>query len=105
MHCLASLASAPINGAQVSVVSPFARIVYSGMLPGWIAGHYAIEECTIPLSSLAARAGVTFHQTAAVAVDPDRRIVRCADGSEHGYDVLSINTGPVADLEQPAGRA
>ena len=103
MHCLASLASAPIAGAQVSLVSPFARIVYSSMLPGWIAGHYAIEECTIFLSQLAARGSVTFHQTAAVAVDPDRRIVRCADRSEHPYDVLSINTGPVADLEHLPG--
>jgi selenide,water dikinase len=103
LHCLASLAAAPISGAQVSLVSPFARIVYTGMLPGWIAGHYAIEECTIALSQLAARGGVAFHQTAAIAIDPDGRIVRCADGSEHAYDVLSINTGPVADLDHLPG--
>jgi selenide,water dikinase len=73
------------------------------MLPGWIAGHYAIDECVIPLPPLAQRAGIAFHQAFANAIDLERRIVRCADGSEHPYDVLSIDTGPVADLDRLPG--
>ena len=87
-------------GAQVTLVSPFPHVVYSGMVPGWIAGHYALEECLIPLVPLAERAGVAFHQSAAVDVDPDRRIVRCADGVEHPYDLLSINTGMMTEIQR-----
>jgi selenide,water dikinase len=76
------------------------------MLPGWIAGHYPIEACVIPLAPLAARAGIEFRQTEATAIDPALRTVRCADGSTLEYDVLSIATGPVAALEGlPGARA
>ncbi len=73
------------------------------MLPGWIAGHYALGEIVSPLAPLAERAGAGFHQTSASAIDPVRRIVRCADGAEHPYDVLSVDTGPVADLDHLPG--
>ena len=103
VHCLAAFAADPIGGIQITLISPYARQVYSGMLPGWIAGHYAIDECVISLPPLAARSGTVFQQTSAVAIDPARRSVRCADGSEHSYDLLSIDTGPIADLEHLPG--
>ena len=36
---LRSLAQKPLYGARITLVSPFARQVYSGMLPGILAGH------------------------------------------------------------------
>jgi selenide,water dikinase len=103
VHCLAAFAADAIPGVRVTLVSPYARQVYSGMLPGWIAGRYSIDECVIPLAPLAQRAGAAFHQTRAGVIDPIRRVVRCVDGSEHPYDVLSIDTGPVADLAHLPG--
>jgi trk system potassium uptake protein len=35
----------------VHLVSPYRRQIYSGMLPGWVAGHYPIEACAIALAT------------------------------------------------------
>ncbi|RTL38312.1 MAG: hypothetical protein EKK53_19145 [Burkholderiales bacterium] len=105
LQVLAELARRPINGWQVSLVSPSRRQIYSGMLPGWIAGHYRLEACSIQLADLAARAGVTFHETAVIELDADSRHARCADGRLLHFDRLSIDTGPVAALAAVAGAA
>ena len=105
VHCIAELGRVPVPGVQATLISPFARQVYSGMLPGWISGHYGIDDCVVPLPPLAQKAGITFLQTAATLVDPLRRIVHCADGAQIPYDILSLDTGPVADLSHLPGAA
>jgi pyridine nucleotide-disulfide oxidoreductase family protein len=95
----------PIEGVNVTLISPFARQVYSGMLPGWVAGHYTVEQCVVALAPLAARAGVHFHQTSATGIDFARSVIHCADGQEVPFDLLSIDTGPVVDVSTLAGAA
>ena len=101
MYVLKSLtwvAPQPFNEVEVTLISPYARQFHSGMLPGWVAGHYAIEQCVIPLPPLAAHADVRFHQSAATRIDFLRNLVVCGDGQEIPFDLLSIDTGPVANL-------
>jgi pyridine nucleotide-disulfide oxidoreductase family protein len=103
VHVLKTLIDTPLRDVEVTLVSPFARQVYSGMLPGWLAGHYAIEECVIPLDPLAACAGVVFLQTAATALDLARGVVTCADARELPFDIVSIDTGPMANVDSIPG--
>ena len=105
LKSLAALAIQPIEGVDVILISPFGRQVYSGMLPGWVAGHYHIEQCVIPLAPLASAARVRFLQTAATSIDFARSVVQCADGQEIPFDLLSIDTGPVANLSIVPGAA
>jgi selenide,water dikinase len=105
VHVLKTLADVPPAGVEITLMSPHARQVYSGMLPGWIAGHYRLDECVIPLRPLCERAGVSFIETAAEALDLSRRTVRGADGNETPFDLLSIDTGPVADMSTVPGAA
>ena len=100
---LANLAERPMTGYDIRLVTPYRRQIYSGKLPGWIAGHYPIDACAIALDALAARAGVVFHQTAAVALDASGRTLRCDDGAELPFDILSIDTGPVAATDDLPG--
>ena len=100
---LASLAERPMSGCEVRLVTPYRRQIYSGMLPGWIAGHYPMDACAIALDALAARAGVAFHQAAAIALDPSSHALRCDDDTEVSFDVLSIDTGPVAATDDLPG--
>jgi len=79
--------------AEVTLVSPDVRTAYSGMVPGVIAGHYAIDDCLIDVARLAARSKVRFLQAAATGLDPLRRIVRLDDGGTLDYDLLSIDVG------------
>ena len=105
VHVLKTLTETAPADVEVTLVSPYARQVYSGMLPGWIAGHYPIDACVIPLMPLCAKAGVRLLETAATGIDLAARVVHCADGSEIGYDVVSIDTGPVADMSMVPGAA
>ncbi len=103
VHVLAALASAPFAATQVTLMSPYSRQIYSGMLPGWIAGYYALEDCALALDALARRAGVRFVQSACAGLDLDVRQLRCASGEIIAFDHVSIDTGPVANSDQLAG--
>ncbi|MCX7150917.1 MAG: FAD-dependent oxidoreductase [Rhodocyclales bacterium] len=103
VHVLAALATAPFADTLVTLVSPYSRQIYSGMLPGWIAGYYAIEECALALDALARRAGIRFVQTSCVGLDFDARQVRCANGETIPFDHVSIDTGLAANLAELAG--
>lgn len=95
VHVLHALAKRALPAAEVVLVSPFDDSIYSGMVPGWVAGHYALDACRIPVAALARAAGVRFLRSAATAIDAAVRMVTLADGSTLTYDVLSIDTGSV----------
>ena len=105
VNVLADLASQPLADWEVHLVSPYRRQIYSGMLPGWIAGHYPIEACAIKLDQLALSAAAEFHQTSGLALDLEHSALYCADGSALRFDVLSINTGPMPALQGLPGSA
>ena len=102
---LRRLAEAPLLGWQVQLVTPYPRLLYSGMLPGWVAGHYALEECAIALEPLAARAGAGLTLTAGTGLDLAARELLCADGHRLRWDLLSIDTGPQPALDVLPGAA
>jgi selenide,water dikinase len=102
---LADLAAPRLDGWEVHLVSPYRRQIYSGMLPGWVAGHYPIESCAIALDALAANANAKFHQTAAVGLHLADSQVVCADGTRLRFDRLSIDTGPLPATEELPGSA
>lgn len=102
---LTDLAQRPLPGWQVTLVTPYRRQIYSGMLPGWVAGHYRIGECAIALDTLAGRAGAALHLGIGTALDLQRNVLHCADGTQLPFDRLSIDTGPVAALDDLPGAA
>ncbi len=97
VHVLQALAQAPLVGAEVLLVSPFARQIYSGMVPGLVAGYYTADQCAIPLAPLTDAAQVLRAESAVVALNADDHSVSLADGRVAEYDVLSIDTGAVMD--------
>lgn len=103
VHVLESLRNEPLAGAEVLLVTPFARQMYSGMVPGLVAGHYEADVCAIPLQPLADAAGVPLQIGSAVHVDPVARRVRLADGQALPYDWLSIDTGATMDRDRLPG--
>ncbi|MBC9071259.1 FAD-dependent oxidoreductase [Thauera sp. CAU 1555] len=105
VYVLDRLARERLADTEVVLVSPYARQVYSGMLPGWIAGRYALRDCVLPLDALADRAGVQRVEQACVALDVDARELRLADGSRLGFDLLSIDAGPATDIAALPGAA
>jgi pyridine nucleotide-disulfide oxidoreductase family protein len=103
LRVMAQLARRPLEGWQVELLTPSPRQIYSGMLPGWVAGHYQLDQCAIELHPLAARAGIRFTLGSAAALDAAQRQVTTEDGRTRGYDLLSIDVGAQADAGPIAG--
>ena len=89
-----ALADQPLPGWDLHLVTPHRRQLYSGMLPGWIAGRHPRSAGAIALAARADRAAAAFHPTLGVGLDPARQALHGADGSALHYDVPSIDTGP-----------
>jgi sulfide:quinone oxidoreductase len=53
----------------------------------------AVEPVRVPLDLVMARAGAEHRRATLTGVDAERRIVRCSDGEELGYDALLVATG------------
>jgi selenide,water dikinase len=93
VQVLKAIGDAPDPGIAVTLVTPVRRQVYSGMLPGFVAGHYRLEECGIDLDPLAERARASVVRSSASLVNPAMREVICASGEAIPYDVLSLDVG------------
>ncbi len=100
LQLLAQLATQAIAHTEVTLVAPQPRPVYPGMLPGFVAGHYALEDTSIALEPLVQRSGIRWVQRSVVAMDAQQQRLRLDDGSTLSYDWLSVNTSPVQDRDQ-----
>ena len=50
----------PIEGVKLTLISPMPEVVYTGMLPGFLAGHYKLNEISIDLVKLCRYANATL---------------------------------------------
>jgi len=98
---LAPLAKEPLYGARLTLVTPHREQLYSGMLPGVVAGHYRPQEARVDVARLAERAFAELVLGSVEALDPKARRIRLQDGRELRYSVLSINTGSLVDAAIP----
>jgi pyridine nucleotide-disulfide oxidoreductase family protein len=103
VHVLQDFARERPRDTEVLLLTPQAEQLYSGMVPGLVAGHYQAAQCSIPLAPLAAAAGARFTPGSATAIDTAQRRVLLADGSSLGYDLLSLDTGGVMDRDRLPG--
>ena len=83
---------------DVVLVNPAPVHVYSGMVPGVIAGHYAPAEAEIDLARLARGAGAELIQDSAQGLDLASRRILLAGGDAVDYDYLSLNLGSLPNF-------
>jgi len=105
LRVLAELARQPLRQWEVLLLTPRPTQIYSGMLPGWVAGHYFLDECTIELQRLASAAGASLVLDEAVALDADARTLQARSSGPYRYDVLSIDVGSAPGAGDLAGAA
>lgn len=87
------------RGVALTLVSPQLQAPYSGMVPGWLAGHYRWDECCVDFRRLCEKAGARVREKAIVALDADRREALLDGGARLEYDWLSLDVG--ATLHAP----
>lgn len=83
----------PLPGARLTVINPGPTAPYSGMLPGFVAGHYTRDELDIDLVKLARFAGARMINGYATAIDTDTRTITVAGRPPIGYDVAAVDVG------------
>lgn len=83
----------PVPGLQITLITRDVHTPYSGMLPGYIAGHYSYDESHIDLRPLARFAGARLIHASATFLELENKQVICGARPPINYDVLSINTG------------
>lgn len=86
---------------RLSLITPALTQTYSGMLPGWLAGHYHLADCQINLRPLVTAAGGELILDQVAQLNTHQQLVTTADGRVLAYDLLSINTGSETALPDP----
>ena len=92
-----------VVGARITVVSPYASLAFPAMIPGWIAGHYNLADCEVPVQPLADAAKAQWIQSKVVSIDRAKKSIALLNGEVLQYDFLSLNTGAVANIESLPG--
>ena len=100
---LRRFAMKPEPGVRLTVICNTVDTPYSGMLPGYIAGHYSFDEVHIDLPRLAAFAGARFYRDEVVGIDRAAGKVLCRQRPAVPYDLCAINIGSTPQVGQVPG--
>ncbi|PTU03385.1 bifunctional NADH dehydrogenase FAD-containing subunit/selenide, water dikinase SelD, partial [Pseudomonas sp. HMWF031] len=85
----------------ITLVSRSSTALYSGMVPGLIAGLYELESVAIDLRALADQAGVALVVAEITGLDPVARRLQLKQRPDLSYEWLSLNLGAIT--RQAAG--
>lgn len=90
---LKKFAMKPMPGLRITLITRDIHTPYSGMLPGYIAGHYDYDECHIDLAPLARFAGARIYHAEVESIDLKSKLIKATGRPDIHYDLVSINTG------------
>lgn len=82
-----------LAGVRVTVINPGPTAPYSGMLPGFVAGHYSRAELDIDLVKLARFAGARLVNGAVTGIDTAAKLITVPGRPPIAYDIVSVDVG------------
>ena len=99
LYALAAFKASPRIDTDIHLITPYDHVVYSGMVPGLVAGHYSADDCTISLPKLLDHSAIKITYAACTGIDTATQTVHLNNGRTQHYDVLSLDTGSVMDRD------
>jgi selenide, water dikinase len=105
VHVLKSFGMRPMPAVRVTLIAREVETPYSGMLPGWVAGHYLFEECHIDLGRLARFAGARLIHDEVIGIDREERRVLSRTHPPIRWDLLSLDIGSAPRPDEVPGAA
>ena len=81
---------------SITLVNRSSTALYSGMVPGLIAGVYQRDELAIDLRQLCDRAGVAFVEGEITGLHAEENCLHLRDRPALHFDWLSLNVGAVS---------
>ncbi len=93
----------PLPGTRVTVINPDPTAPYSGMLPGFVAGHYERDQLDIDLIKLARFSGARLIIGAVDDIDTKARLIHVAGRPPIAYDIASIDIGITSAMPRLPG--
>ncbi|HWK45104.1 MAG TPA: FAD-dependent oxidoreductase [Stellaceae bacterium] len=91
----------PPPDCRLTLIARQSHSIYSGMLPGVVAGRYRRDQAEIDLVPLARRAGAALLLDEMIGLDPTARQVICRIAGPVGYDLLALDIGSTGGLSVP----
>lgn len=100
LSVLGSLTHRKFSKLEVVLITPNRYQNYSGMLPGWMAGHYSKAQLQINLQSLAQKANVHLIVNRVIGIDAEKSLVYLPENNQIKYDLLSVDMGCETDVSK-----
>ncbi|WP_300580627.1 selenide, water dikinase SelD [Marivita sp.] len=95
----------PLPGARLTLINPGPTAPYSGMLPGFVAGHYTRDQLDIDLVRLAQSANAQLILGSVTGIDPASGTIQTDTHPPIGFDACSVDVGITSDMPALPGFA
>ena len=105
VEVLRQFALHPAPDIRLTLISRDIHTPYSGMLPGFVAGHYSHDDAHIDLRPLAQKARARLFHAEATGLDLEGKHVICAGRPPVEFDFLSLDIGSKPNWQGILGAA
>ncbi len=102
IQVLKAFGEIPPPDCHLTVIVDTPIAIYSGMVPGFVAGQYRAEELQIDARPLAELAHAEVIVARALNIDPEKKLIQLHGHPPVSYDLASFNIGStVTGLDLP----
>jgi selenide,water dikinase len=95
----------PLPGVRLTVIDPAPEVAYSGMLPGFVAGHYSRDDLMIDLVPLVRFASARLILGPATGIDTAAHLITVPGRPPVAYDLASVDIGITSAMPDIPGFA